>query len=474
MKYTVYAIIFIVALVTSCSTEENTDSLVGYWQGEAVFNNQKTLIGLEFIEDSVGYEVNLLVPAYDWSFNFKGVTTNNDTIKIGGWKLNYDKEHQLVLGKLPGVLVPKYEIPFQLKKAEKPELKEAQLLPTTKKPSAVIDLHESIWSGISTIEGSILAATTDGHLFRVNPNNQSVEWSFKGQGAFRSEPTVHEDNIYVYSDKGLFYCISKAGQMNWKVQLEVDSMERFAKNYDFFSAIPAFTEDRIYYGNGSGDFYAINKANGNVAWRYKTSGAIRTRPLVKDERIVFGSFDGRVYALNRDGELVWNYDSGYPIVGGGTLYDDQLIFGSRNYNLFALSLAGEMEWQYYNWFSWVESTPVIKNDKLFVGSSDAQTITALNPANGKLIWNFDTGGCPWASPLVTEGNVYAATVGNNSYFYKHFAYIIALNSETGEEQWRYAVENVKDTYYGFTSSPVLIDNMIWVGNTDGRIYGFKQ
>lgn len=461
------------ALVTSCSTEENNDPLVGYWQGEAVFNNQKSLIGLELIQDSVDYEVNLLVPEYDWSFNFKGVTTNNDTIQIGGWNLLYDQTNQSISGTLPQVLVPKYEIPFQLTKSEKPQLEEATLKPTTRKPSAVIDLHESVWAGIRTIEGSILAATTDGHLFRVSPKNQAVEWSFKGQGAFRSEPAVYEDNIYVYSDDGIFYSISKTGQMNWKVQLEVDSLERLAKNYDFFSAKPAFTEDRIYYGNGSGGLYAINITDGKVIWRYKTSGAIRTKAVVANDMIIFGSFDGRVYALSREGELIWNYDSGFPIVGGGTFYDGKVIFGSRDYTLFALSMNGELSWQYYNWYSWVESTPVIENDRLFVGSSDAQTITVLNPANGKLQWNFDTGGCPWASPLVTSENVYAATVGNNSYFYKHFAYVISLNAETGEEQWRYALENVKDTYYGFTGSPVLIDNMIWVGNTDGRIYGFE-
>ena len=77
------------------------------------------------------------------------------------------------------------------------------------------------------------------------------------------------------------------------------------------------------------------------------------------------------------------------------------MIGSRSYDLFAFdAVTGAVDWRHYYWFSWVDSDPTVRDGTVYVGSSDALKLIALDLDSGTVQWTARTGGWTWARPAV--------------------------------------------------------------------------
>ena len=55
----------------------------------------------------------------------------------------------------------------------------------------------------------------------------------------------------------------------------------------------------------------MNPSNGNLIWKYATTGPIESSSTVNNNTVYFGSDDGNIYALNTtNGKLIWKYKTG--------------------------------------------------------------------------------------------------------------------------------------------------------------------
>ncbi len=98
----------------------------------------------------------------------------------------------------------------------------------------------------------------------------------------------------------------------------------------------AIADGRVVIGSNDGNIYALDLANGKKIWAFKTGGAVESSPLVLDGRVFVGSADDSLYALDAaTGKLLWKYETGDKILGspnwvksGGTnwILDRQLRF----------------------------------------------------------------------------------------------------------------------------------------------------
>ena len=94
----------------------------------------------------------------------------------------------------------------------------------------------------------------------------------------------------------------------------------------------------------------------------------------------------------------------------------------------------------------MESSPVVVDDIVYVGSSDALELFAFDLATGEEIWHFATGGWSWGTPVVTDDAVYIMSPAPIE------GYV------TG----------------GVFASPVILDGVVYVGALDGRIYAIAE
>jgi|GEM_PF-6495532 outer membrane protein assembly factor BamB len=103
-----------------------------------------------------------------------------------------------------------------------------------------------------------------------------------------------------------------------------------------------------------------------LKWKYQTGGRVMSSPLIVDlygdgNKVVFGSHDNNVYALNSDGTKNWSTsDKGYSVEFSGNNYpssspayadldDDgfyEIIVGSTDEDVYSINHDGSLAWSY--------------------------------------------------------------------------------------------------------------------------------
>ena len=183
-----------------------------------------------------------------------------------------------------------------------------------------------------------------------------------------------------------------------------------------------------------------------------------------------------MYALSTaDGSLIWKFDTGGPIQSSPLVVEDKVIFGSRGAWIFGVDRnSGAEVWKTIYWASWVESSPVLFDGKIYIGSSDFRKVFALDPENGKVLMSRVLEGWAWATPAVSHEYIYIGTAGSLYYTEAMHGRFYAIYRDTGEPVWQLKVKDNPDQFaYGFKSSPVIHDGWVYFGGLDGKMYGLK-
>lgn len=153
----------------------------------------------------------------------------------------------------------------------------------------------------------------------------------------------------------------------------------------------------------------------------------------------------------------WSFSTGdsvesSPVVANGIVY-----VGSDDSNLYALNATtGAKIWS-FTAGSFFTSTPAVANGTVFVGSFD-DNVYALNASTGVKKWSFSTGSAVVSSPTVVNGVVYVGSDDNNVY---------ALDASTGAKLWSFATGAFVE------SSPAVANGVVYVGSDDHKVYALN-
>ena len=170
-----------------------------------------------------------------------------------------------------------------------------------------------------------------------------------------------------------------------------------------------------------------------IHWTFETAGPITSSPaLSSDGLVLFGSHDGRLHAIDRQGKLRWSLVTG------------DLIFSSP-----AISLSGAV----------------------YVGSDD-DFLYALDAKNGRSLWKMRAGSCaqtlgvgPDASRCDVDGG---PTIGLDGTIYFGGDAVYAVNPN-GDLRWRFATEG-----HVSTAPAVMPDGTVVAGSMDNNVYAINK
>jgi outer membrane protein assembly factor BamB len=462
------------------------NDLAGFWSGPITHNGQTSSFAVSFegAEDQ-SLNVRVYLPAIDvWGLPVGSTVLEGDSLRLGNWVVRYDADRQTLSGDLPAVLVPVHKIPFTLERTEElvRPIAPADSIPLVR-PLWIEDTGGPVWAGVAHAYERVFAGSDDGNLYALAADDGRLIWKFQSQGPIRARPTLDGAYVYFHSDDGYLYKLNLAnGDELWRAQLTETPYVRIppsqqGSRYDHYASSAAIGNDIVYVGDADGVLHAFASDTGESLWRYRAGDAVSSTPAVYGDRVYFGSFDGKVYAVSADsGAVEWQHDSGAAIVSSPALAGGQVLIGSRSYDFFALdAMSGEPAWNYYLWFSWIESSAAIRDSVAYVGSSDAQVLTALDIKRGTPIWTTDTRGSAWAQPAVSDAHVFIGSVGVPDYIVDHQGGFLAVDRATGRIEWRYPSERRgEEPLWGFGSSPAVSDDKVFVGGLDGRIYAFPR
>jgi len=215
----------------------------------------------------------------------------------------------------------------------------------------------------------------------------------------------------------------------------------------------------VYFGSNDGYLYALNR-NGSLRWHNPIGSAIRSSPAVSPDSTVYVGADNQyLYAVDQNGTTKWNIwltaaVRSSPLVGpDGTVY-----VGSSNGKLYAITGQGVVKW-YFTTGDSINSSPAMDaQGRIFFGSYDGYVYAIEDYGSSAVqVWRYQTGGRVRSSPSISSDGI--VCVGSDDW------YVYALSGADGTLIWRLLTGNL------VRSSPAIGANgIVYIGSNDDRLY----
>jgi eukaryotic-like serine/threonine-protein kinase len=347
----------------------------------------------------------------------------------------------------------------------------------------------AIWGAPSVSKGAVYVGSDDGNLYAVDAQNGSLRWIFPTQGIIRSRPSLAGQLVYISSDDGHLYAIdADRGAMVWRADIgnllpraarEKLGTDTAPTGWDDMQSSPVVGDDQVFVGSLDGKVYALDAATGGVRWTFQTGQKIRATPTVKAGIVYIGSWDGRTYALDvRTGALIWSTSLGGQVQTTALVTDDIVYAASRKASVVALNAqTGDLIYEFdYGKNMWVESSPVLQNGIVYIGSAGNKWIVGLEGRTGEVVTSFFSQTYFMSTPAVDGdiliiGGVAFRHEGEGGLFV--FKLVDGSFADHSQPHWYLPVEDSLEkegNWSGVMSSPVVKDHALYFGGLDGKLY----
>jgi outer membrane protein assembly factor BamB len=381
----------------------------------------------------------------------------------------------------------------------------------------------AIVSSPTVSQDTVYIGSGDGFLYALARADGSVRWKAKTGGAVDGSPAVAHGLVYVTSRDGALHAFDTAsGVERWS--RATDGERRYTKPgvlgmqpatevmpdpWDFYLSSPAVSGDLVVFGSGDGKVYALDAQTGAVRWSFATGDVVHASPAISGGIVYIGSWDGRFYALDAGtGRKLWDFATGRDdkihlmtgIPGSAAVAGGRVFFGSRDAHVYALDAkSGALLWTHATDNAWVEASPAVTDDAVYVPTSDSEKFLALDPATGRPLFQLPTHIYGFSSPAVAGGHAYFGTFDGQLHDVdlKRRAYAASfatpgftangprwLNADGRlrlEQVWTGpslddAVVGIRERLFSLgaiLSSPAVADGVVYVGSTDGTVYALR-
>lgn len=260
-----------------------------------------------------------------------------------------------------------------------------------------------------------------GRLTAYTLKNGKQLWSFQSGKRIVGTPAV-SDGIVVFgsADCRIYGLDAKDGRLLWTVDADKP-------------VLGAVTIDNgiAYIGASDGCFRAIDIRTGKVAWTYtEVKGYIETKPLVTEDKVIFGAWDNTLYALNKaDGKEQWKWTGG----------------------LTRMHFSPAAVW------------PVAANGKVFIADPQ-RAMTAIDIRTGNTVWRTFQSMVRETIGLSEDGErVYSKTMNDS----------IVCYSTQGEQPRQLWASNVGFGYEHAPSMQVEKDGIMFGSTKEGLIFALE-
>lgn len=478
------AVLIIAVLLTAGGSEAAPvarDPIEGRWLGTAGAERERIEIGLEFKRDADGkLNMRLTQPISNYFDVDAGgeVERNGDRLEIDALALSMKLSGDRLEGTFPGP-----NSPAQLRRVEElPQELAPPQVSTGPGPRWQTRLGGQVYASPVIADGVAYVGTTGGVMNAVNVADGSMKWTHSTGAPIFGDVAATTDAIYFVADHGFLVKLDRAdGKLVWRYDLGDRTSTRVLPHptvydWDWHAPKPLVTTDSVFVGAGDGSFHAVKPGDGSRRWRFHSNGKIRNGAASDGTQVFFGSADHHVYALDAtSGKENWRTDTGGEVDATPVVHAGRVLTGNRAAALHALDAkTGKSDWRLYFWGSWVESTPVVVDNVIYIGSSDLRRVSAVNPANGHVLWRTDVHGWTWGTPLVIGDRIYAGAAGGTPYFVKHVASFNTLDRKTGKILQRWPLPDTGGHQWGIAGSPVLAGDSVIVASIEGSLLSFPR
>lgn len=221
--------------------------------------------------------------------------------------------------------------------------------------------------------------------FSVNKEYAQVkeQWLVQTGAGIYCSPAVEKDKVFVGDDMGYLTAYAlKNGKKLWSFQ----SGKRIV-------GTPAVSEGIVVFGSADCKIYGLNAQNGNLLWTVKAAAPVLGAVTIDNGIAYIGASDHTFRAVNiHTGDVKWNFTGvkGY-IETKPLVTDNKVIFGAWDNTLYALDKAdGKELWKWTGGltrmhFSPAAVWPVASDGKVFI-TDPQRAMTAIDLKTGNTVW----------------------------------------------------------------------------------------
>jgi outer membrane protein assembly factor BamB len=456
------------------------DALIGKWWSTVAAPHETIELGLEIRRDPAG--------ALGASITQPGA--NYFDMKIPG-EVQFTDGHVTVPGlglvvtlkdnRLNGTF-GRSHVPIELHRVDAlPQRSGPPSLKTGPGPKWQTRLNGQVFASPVVADGVAYVGTTGGVFQAIRASDGSFVWTFPAGRAILGAARVTGDAVYFTCDNGYLFKLDRAsGKESWRYDLGDDRAPRIlghptVYDWDWHGARPLVANGVVYVGAADGGFHAVDATSGARRFRVTTGDRIRGGASTDGTRIYVGSADHFLYAFDPlSGRELWKHDTLAPVEDEPLVAGASVIIGNRGTGLLAIAAAtGERLWTTTFWGSWLESTATIEGGVIYVGSSDLGRVSAIDPADGRVLWRTNVYGWSFGTPLVVGPYIYAGAAGGAPYMFPHVASFNVLDRATGKLVERWPLPDSSGAHqWGIAGSLALAGDTVVATTIDGSIYGF--
>lgn len=261
------------------------------------------------------------------------------------------------------------------------------------------DLNATVISGPLSFKDNLYIATYEGKLYGFGSYGDKL-FEFDTEGKIVSSPGGGDDFIIVGNVDGDLYTLdAKSGmpQQTMSVGEPITSAIisfKYAGNVELM--IPSPTNSCFALGTGYGKFLCYDLHSLQILWENSNAkGMIETKPLIINNRIIYGSWDNFLYMIDaRNGLMIWRWTENRnfyfspavcsPISDGKNIYvatPDNFV-SAIDFNL------ARSNWRKNEYNAYESLGSDAKVDKLFVKSKDGK-FYIIRSKDGSLIKKID-------------------------------------------------------------------------------------
>src|SRR5699024_5960455 len=248
-------------------------------------------------------------------------------------------------------------------------------------------------------------------LLKLDSGSGDVIWNFETDGEVMPTPAFYDGVVYVTTgDRHLYGVNPDTGKEEWKYNLgSVISM-----------SAPNIKDGILYVGGSSPyKFFAVDLNEKELKWEQSfeqvTSGLDDVPPVVSDKGVVYTTAvqdTKNVLSLkevyNRDGTVA-TYKQAIKITLGNFINKQPEM--KYDHKIYAMDIrSGQIEWRDSLGEGAMvpnnkSGTPMLYDDKIFVGSPITKSFYAYDAENGEKLWKYKSH-VNKAPPVADDNKVY--------------------------------------------------------------------
>ena len=285
--------------------------------------------------------------------------------------------------------------------------------------------------------------THDAPQFKVRPPFKKI-WTYRLGNTIEFPPVVGYGLLFVNQYRGRFFAINAAtGKKVWRKHFRhCGAASPAVGNGIVYQAYMQPYPCRRYPRTQRGFVVAMRFRdrhgawiNGRILWYYR-SGAVETSPLLVNNTLYWGTWDGRLYAVDvrrpKRPRLRWKFVADSEIDSSPAYADGRIFFGTNAGSVYALNArTGRELWRSSSYSGFLHgreyfyAAPTLAYGRVFIGNTDG-TLYVFGQRTGHLLWSRHAGTYIYSAAAVWRREVIVGT---------YDGHLIAYNAATGRTIW---------------------------------------